>query len=158
MGPISNTGSVPKTVTWYWHFVCPETIQNGGSFYRKVLLLHDIWLLLAETWVSKNWQLLSNFSTHKFWSQNHLKTNWAHFFEHKECPQCTDIWQSLTKGFDSARLPEQREGVFNPKPEIQTQTFPLVESTWTTSGLAIVYVWYYSHNVHCHDHRPRGFR
>ena len=26
MGPISNTGSVTKTVTWYWHFVCTETI------------------------------------------------------------------------------------------------------------------------------------
>ena len=47
--------------------------------------------------VSKNWQLFSNFNTHQFWSQKQLKTNWAHFFEHKERPQCANIWQSLAK-------------------------------------------------------------
>ena len=26
-----------------------QFFQNGGTFYKKVLLLHDIWLLLAET-------------------------------------------------------------------------------------------------------------
>ena len=40
MSPISNTGSVPKTVTWYWHFVCTETIfrpsQNGGVYCHHV--------------------------------------------------------------------------------------------------------------------------
>ena len=46
--------------------------------------------------VSKNWQLFSNFNTRQFWSQKQLKTNWAHFFEHKERPQCADIWQSLS--------------------------------------------------------------
>ena len=45
--------------------------------------------------VSKNWQLFSNFNTRQFWSQKQLKTNWAHFFEHKERPQWANIWQSL---------------------------------------------------------------
>ena len=54
MDPISNTGSVPKTVIWYWYFVCTETIfffKTVGNFTKKVLPLHDIWLLglLAET-------------------------------------------------------------------------------------------------------------
>ena len=38
MGPISNTGSVPKAVTWYWHFVCTETFfffKTAGHFTRK---------------------------------------------------------------------------------------------------------------------------
>ena len=47
--------------------------------------------------VSKNWQLFSNFNTGQFWSQKQLKTNWAHFFEHKERPQFANIWQSLVK-------------------------------------------------------------
>ena len=44
MSPICNTGSVPKTVTWYWHFVCTDiafepNFPHGGSFYKKMLLL-----------------------------------------------------------------------------------------------------------------------
>ena len=40
MGPICNTGSVPKTVTWYWHFVCTDiafepNFPHGGIFYKK---------------------------------------------------------------------------------------------------------------------------
>ena len=46
--------------------------------------------------VSENWQLFSNFSILKFWSRKQLKTNWTHFFEHKECPQFADMWQSLS--------------------------------------------------------------
>ena len=52
------------------------------------------WTKLKHS-VSKNWQLFSNFNTRQFWSQKQLKTNWAHFFEHKERPQCANIWQSL---------------------------------------------------------------
>ena len=101
MVPISNTGSVPKTVTWYWHFVCAEP---NFSTWRDILQKSAFtsWYLTVRPYklklnVSKNWQLFSNFNTHQFWSQKQLKTNWAQFFEHKERPQCANIWQSLIK-------------------------------------------------------------
>ena len=101
MIPISNTGSVPKTVTWYWHFVCTEPnfsiwwdILQKSAFTSWYLTVITYKLKLS---VSKNWQLFSNFNTHQFWSQKQLKTNWAHFFKHKEHPQCASIWQSLTQ-------------------------------------------------------------
>ena len=74
MVPISNTGSVPKTVTWYWYSVCTE--PNFSTWW-------DILQKSASTF--------SNFSTHQFWSQKQLKTKWAHFFEHKEHPQFANI-------------------------------------------------------------------
>ena len=89
MGPISNTGSVPKTVTWYWHFVCTETFFFFSKWWDILQKSASTsWCLTVTSWnfntVSKNLQLLSNFSTHQFWSQKQPKTNWAHFFEHKE--------------------------------------------------------------------------
>ena len=50
MVPISNTGPVPKL----WPgmgilYVQSPIFPYGGTFYKKVLLLHDIWLLQAET-------------------------------------------------------------------------------------------------------------
>ena len=49
-----------------------------------------------------------------------------------------------------------REGIFNLKPSPN----PNLSPRWKhlNHWLAIVYVRYHSHNVHCHDHRSRGFR
>ena len=94
MAPIPNTGSVPKTVTWYWHFVC-TFFHMAGHFTKKCFYFMTFDCYKLKLSVSKNWQLFSNFNTHQFWSQKQLKANWAHFFEHKERPQCANIWQSL---------------------------------------------------------------
>ena len=103
MVPISNTGSVPKTVTWYWHFVCnrAQFFHMAGHFTKKCFyfMIFDCYLLKLS--VSKNWQLFSNFNTRQFWSQKQPKTNWAHFFEHKERPQCANIWQSLPMALEN---------------------------------------------------------
>ena len=66
-----------------------------GHFTKKCFyfMIFDCYKLKLS--VLKNWQLFSNFNTRQFWSQTQLKTNWAHFFEHKEHPQCANIWQSL---------------------------------------------------------------
>ena len=96
---ISNTGSVPKTVTWYWHFVCTEP---NFSTWQDILQKSPFtsWYLTVISWnlvYQRIDNFFSNFNTHQFWSQKQLKTNWAHFFEHKERPQCANIWQSLAK-------------------------------------------------------------
>ena len=97
MVPISNTGSVPKTVTWYWHLCVQSSIfPHCRTFTKKCFyfMIFDCYKLKLS--VSKNWQLFSKFNTHQFWRQKQLKNNWAHFFEHKEHPQCANyIWQSL---------------------------------------------------------------
>ena len=67
----------------------------AGHFTKKCFYFRIFDCYKLKLSVSKNWQLFSNFNTHQFWSQKQLKTNWAHFFEHKERPQCA-IWQSLT--------------------------------------------------------------
>ena len=97
MVPISNTGPVPNTVTWYWHFVCTEP---NFCIWRDILQksASTSWYLTVTSW-NLVYQRIDNFfqiSTHiNFGSQEQLKTNWAHFFEHKERPQCANIWQSL---------------------------------------------------------------
>ena len=96
MVPISNTGSVPKTdlvLAFRVHRV--QFFHMAGHFTRKCFyfMIFDCYKLKLS--VSKNWQLFSNFNTRQFWSQKQLKTNWAHFSEHKERPQCANIWQSL---------------------------------------------------------------
>ena len=52
MVPISNTGPVPKTVTWYWHFVCTEAqspiFPYGGTFYKKSA--STSWYLTVTSW------------------------------------------------------------------------------------------------------------
>ena len=67
----------------------------AGHFTKKCFYFMIFNCYKLKLSVSKNWQLFSNFNTHQFWSQKQLKTNWAHFFEHKERPQCANIWQSL---------------------------------------------------------------
>ena len=90
----------------------------AGHFTKKCFyfMIFDCYKLKLN--VSKYWQLFSNFNTHQFWSQKQLKTNWAHFFEHKERPQCANIWQSLVlansaNGHCTARIlstvPPQRQ-------------------------------------------------
>ena len=55
MGPIFDTGSVPKTVTGIGN-LCAKTLHlspifhMAGHFTKKVLLLHDIWLLQCTSW------------------------------------------------------------------------------------------------------------
>ena len=66
----------------------------------------------------------------------------------------------FNKRIDNAHPPKMREGISNPKPGPQAQTFPLGESTWTTDLSQYMYdtISDQSFNVHCHGHRPRGFR
>ena len=94
---ISNTGSAPKPVTWYWHFVGTE---SNFSTWQDILQKSAFtsWYLTVISWnlvYQRIDSFFSNFSTRQFWSQKQLKTNWAHFSEHKERPQCANIWQSL---------------------------------------------------------------
>ena len=119
MVPISDTGSVPKTVTWYWHFVCTEpnfstwrdilqksaftswylTVISWNLVYQRIdnfLFKFQHTSILESKLGVKNFGVKNSFDVIKqFWSQKQLKTNWAHFFEHKERPQCANIWQSL---------------------------------------------------------------
>ena len=55
-------------------------------------MIFDCYQLKLSVHVSKNSQLFfSNFSICQFWSQKQLKTNWAHFCEHKEHPQFAEV-------------------------------------------------------------------
>ena len=85
MVPFSNTGSVPKTVTWYWHFVCTEP---NFSTWRDILqkTAFTSWYLTVISWnlvYQRIDNFFSNFNSRQFWSQKQLKTNWAHYLSIK---------------------------------------------------------------------------